>query len=146
LFVCFFNYTNTTLSFAAAFRGKTEENIRNESRQGAVAGRSYPQPLKAQNKQELAALRGTRQQNKRQNIRSEVVPAKSMQEVSRIEQHERDQSVRAPAVNSTPVDNMFRAVSLVQHITTEPSGAESEEARTMAIAKLVSYITAQHGH
>jgi hypothetical protein len=67
-------------------------------------------------------------------------------DVSRNEQHETGQSVQAPTVNSIPVDNIFRAVSLLQQIMTEISAVESEEARTLTTAKLVSYITTQHGH
>jgi hypothetical protein len=95
---------------------------------------------------EMAALRGTPQQNKKQNIRNEAVPTMKEHKVSRNEQHETGRSVHAPTVNSLCVDNIFRVVSLVQQIMTDFSDAESEEDRTMATAKLVSYITTQHGH
>jgi hypothetical protein len=37
------------------------------------------------------------------------------------------QSVQAPLVNSEPLDNMLRAVTVVQQIMTEVSGAQSQE-------------------
>jgi hypothetical protein len=47
------------------------------------------------------------------------------------------QSVPAPDINSLPVENMFRVVSLVQHIVKEFSGSVSEEANIVAITKIV---------
>jgi hypothetical protein len=57
------------------------------------------------------------------------------------QQQERGHSVtRAPNINSLPLDNTLRTLTVVQQIMTEFSGAESEEARAMVIAKLVLYL------
>jgi hypothetical protein len=47
----------------------------------------------------------------------------------------KDQSVPAPSVNSEPLDNMFRVVTVVQQIIAELSGAASEEAKILAFTK-----------
>jgi hypothetical protein len=55
------------------------------------------------------------------------------------------QSFQAPTVSSLPLNNMFKIVSVVQQGLTEVSDAEPEEARTMTITKLVTYIMKQNG-
>jgi hypothetical protein len=55
------------------------------------------------------------------------------------------QSVRAPTVSSIPLDNIFKVAIVVQQSMIEFSNAE-REVRTMATAKLVSYIMKQNGH
>jgi hypothetical protein len=56
-------------------------------------------------------------------------------------QHEHQtsgQSVQAPNVNSLPLDKMLRAVvTVVQHFMTEFNGAVLEEAKIVAITKIV---------
>jgi hypothetical protein len=52
-------------------------------------------------------------------------------------QHEPGPSIPANNVNSLPLDNMFRAVSAVQQIMTELSGAACEESKILAITKIV---------
>jgi hypothetical protein len=48
------------------------------------------------------------------------------------------QSVQAPNVNSSSVNDMFKVVATVfQHIMTELNGAESEEGRIVAIIKII---------
>jgi hypothetical protein len=47
------------------------------------------------------------------------------------------QSVRAPIVNSQPLDNMLRVLTIVQQIMTEFNGALSEEGKIVAITKTV---------
>jgi hypothetical protein len=56
------------------------------------------------------------------------------------------QSVQAPLVNSQPLDNMLRVVTVVQHIMTEVSGAMSEEEKIVAITKIVLKLLNQNGH
>jgi hypothetical protein len=56
------------------------------------------------------------------------------------------QSVRAAIVNSQPLDNMLRVVSVVQQIMTEFSGALSEEDKIVAITKIVLKLMNQNGH
>jgi hypothetical protein len=47
------------------------------------------------------------------------------------------QSVRPQNVNSQPLDNTLRVVTVVQQIMTEFNGAVSEEEKIMAISKIV---------
>jgi hypothetical protein len=60
-------------------------------------------------------------------------------------QHKTGQSVRAPSVNSQPLDNMLRVVTVVQQIMTEFSGAVSEEDKIVAITKIVLNLMKQDG-
>jgi hypothetical protein len=87
-----------------------------------------------------AALRGTADQNKRNNLCHEEVPG-----TKKKQQHETDPSVRIPTVSSLPLD-MFRLTTLAQQSTIEFSNVETEGAGTMDIAKLVLYIMKQNGH
>jgi hypothetical protein len=94
-----------------------------------------------------SALRVTPKQNKRNNLPHEEVPGMNKQEETKKEQlHETDLSVRAPIVSSLHLDNVFKVAIVVQKSLTEFSNAGAEEARTMAIAKLVSYIMKQNDH
>jgi hypothetical protein len=63
-----------------------------------------------------------------------------------VQQLDAGQSVPAPDVNSLPLDNMFRVVTVVQQIMTEFNGAVSEEAKIMAITKIVFNLMKQNGH
>jgi hypothetical protein len=52
------------------------------------------------------------------------------------QQRKSGQSVRAQNVNSQPLDNMLRVVTVVQQIMTEINGAVSEEENIVAINKI----------
>jgi hypothetical protein len=54
------------------------------------------------------------------------------------------QSVRAPSVNSQPVDNMLRVVTIVQQIVTEFHGAVSGEDKIVAITNITLNIMNQN--
>jgi hypothetical protein len=56
------------------------------------------------------------------------------------------QSVRACSVNSEPLDNMLRVITVVQQIMTEFNGAVSEEEKILAITKIVLNLMKQNGH
>jgi hypothetical protein len=56
------------------------------------------------------------------------------------------QSVHAQNINSQPLDNMLRPVTVVQQITTEFNGAVSEEEKTVAITKIVLNLMKHNGH
>jgi hypothetical protein len=63
------------------------------------------------------------------------------------EQQATSQSVGAPNVNSLPLDNMLKVVvTVVQQILTEFNGALSEEAKIVAVTKIVLNIMKQNGH
>jgi hypothetical protein len=55
------------------------------------------------------------------------------------------QSVPAPIVNSLPLDNMVRVVTVVQQFMTEYNGAVSKEAKIQAISKIVLTLMEQNG-
>jgi hypothetical protein len=63
-----------------------------------------------------------------------------------VRQQNAGQSVSAPDVNSLPLDNIFRVVSVAQQIMTEFNGAVSEEAKIVAITKTVLNLMKQNGH
>jgi hypothetical protein len=67
-----------------------------------------------------------------------------------IPQHEQQtpsQSVRATNVNSFPLNKMLKLViTVVQQIMTESNGAVSEEAKLLAITKIVFNLMEQIGH
>jgi hypothetical protein len=63
-----------------------------------------------------------------------------------VQQQETGQSVQAPHVNSQPLGNMLRAVTVVQQIMTEFSGAVSEEDKIVAITKIVLNLMKHNGH
>jgi hypothetical protein len=54
-------------------------------------------------------------------------------------------SVPAPSVNSEPLDNMFRVVTVVQQIMAELNGAVSEEAKILAFTKTVFNLMKEDG-
>jgi hypothetical protein len=57
------------------------------------------------------------------------------------------QSVRAPNVNSLPLDNsMLRIVAAVQQFMSEFNGAVSEEEKIVATTKIVSNLMKQNDH
>jgi hypothetical protein len=53
---------------------------------------------------------------------------------------------QAPNVNSQPLENMLRVVTVVQQIMTEFSDAISEEDKIVAITKIVLNLIKQNGH
>jgi hypothetical protein len=55
-------------------------------------------------------------------------------------------SVRAQNVNSEPLDNMLRVVTVLQQIMTEFNGAVSKEDKKVAITKIVLDLMEQNGH
>jgi hypothetical protein len=65
-------------------------------------------------------------------------------------QHQRQttsQSVRAPNVNSLPLDKMLRVtVMVLQQIMTQVNGAVLEEATILVITKIVFNLMEQNGH
>jgi hypothetical protein len=96
-----------------------------------------------------AALQGSGgEQHQKQQTRQVPVapPATPAKQNIRALQQTTDQSVQAPLVNSQPLDNMLRVVSVVQQIMTEVSCALSEEKKIEAITKTVLKIMNQNGH
>jgi hypothetical protein len=61
-------------------------------------------------------------------------------------QQETGQSVRAPLVNSQPLGNMLRVVTVLQKIMTEFIAAVSEEDKTLVITEIVITLMKQNDH
>jgi hypothetical protein len=97
-----------------------------------------------------AALRGSTAQQQQPQARQ--VPGANLPEGVKLstpvsgQQQNAAQSVRAPNVNSQPLDSMLRVVTEVQQIMTEFSGALSEEDKIVAITKIVLNLMKQDGH
>jgi hypothetical protein len=62
------------------------------------------------------------------------------------QQQETGQSVRAAIVNSQPLDNMVRVVTVGQQITTEFNGAVSDKDKIVVITKIVLNLMKLNGH
>jgi hypothetical protein len=90
-----------------------------------------------------AALRGSTEQQHpqarqtRPEKRSVPTPAP---------QQKTGQSVQTQHVNSQPLDNILRIVTVVQQIMTEFNGAVSEEDKIVAITKTVLNLMKQNDH
>jgi hypothetical protein len=93
-----------------------------------------------------AALRGTKEKNQRPPAAQVAATVEKPSVPASVRQEETGQSVSAPNVNSLPLDNMFRVITAVQQIMTEFNGAVSEEAKVVAITKIVLSLMKQNGH
>jgi hypothetical protein len=108
-----YKLTTPGMSFAAALRGKTEEQQQPQTHQ--VAG---PATIESR------------------------VPVTLPQQ----EQQKAGQSVRAPNINSLSLDKMLKVVvTVIQQIMTESNGAVIEEAKILAITKIVLNLMEQNG-
>jgi hypothetical protein len=91
-----------------------------------------------------AVLRGNTQQPQQQQLQ----PAERSGDQRRSQQNNQQtgQSVQAPSVNSSSLDDMFKVATIVQQIMTELNGAVSEENKIVAITKIVLNLMKQNGH
>jgi hypothetical protein len=60
--------------------------------------------------------------------------------------HHEQQATGQSDVNSLPLDNMLRTVTVVQQFMTECSSAVSEEEKTVGITKIVLNLMKQNDH
>jgi hypothetical protein len=78
-----------------------------------------------------AALRGSGDQQQPQPQTTQVPvappPTTARQNLTAPTLQQTDQSLHEPLVNSQPIDNMLKVVTIVQQIMTEVSGAQSQE-------------------
>jgi hypothetical protein len=97
-----------------------------------------------------AALRGSVDQKQPQPQTSQVPvappPTTPRQNIWAPTLQQRGQSVQAPLVNSQPIDNMLKVVTVVQQVMKEVSGALSQEEQIVAITKIVLKLMNQNGH
>jgi hypothetical protein len=106
--------TTTGVSFAAALRGKSEDQQQPAARQ-VMAASGAPQ------------------------TRTSAPPPLPKQQPT-------GQSAQACNVNSLPLDNMLRAITVVQQIMAEFSGAVPKQDKILAITKIVLDLMEQTGH
>jgi hypothetical protein len=97
------------------------------------------------------ALRG-KTEEQRQHRTNQVAGPDTMEHrvpaaLPQHEQQKTSQSVRAPNINSLSLDKMLKVVvTVVQQIMTEFNGAVIEEAKILAITKIVFNLMQQNGH
>jgi hypothetical protein len=94
-----------------------------------VPGRSFAAALRSNPKQQQASVVTAEAPNPTQN-----------------QQQNTGQSVPASNVNSLPLDNMLRAITVVQQIMTELSGAVPKKDQIVAITKIVLNLMEQNDH
>jgi hypothetical protein len=96
-----------------------------------------------------AALGNSNDQKQHQPQRASVAgptPVGKRSVPAPVRQKDAGQSVPATNVNSPPLANMFRVVTVVQQIMTEMNGLVSEEDKIVAITKIVLNLMKQNGH
>jgi hypothetical protein len=97
-----------------------------------------------------AALRGSGDQQQPQPQTSQVPvtppPTTTRQNIRAPTLQQTGQSVQAPLVNSQPIDNMLKVVTVLQQIMTEASRAKSQEEQIVAITKIVLKLMNQNGY
>jgi hypothetical protein len=95
-----------------------------------TAGRVFSSKLIIPGVSFAAALQGSTTQGQRPLTRQlpVAVPSEAMKlsVPAPVQEQETGQSVRAPIVNSQPLDNMLRVATVVEQIMTEFNGAMSE--------------------
>jgi hypothetical protein len=76
-----------------------------------------------------AALRGSKEQSQRPPAPQVPAAVEKPSALASVRQQESGESVPASSVNSLPLNNMFRVITVVQQIMSEFNGAVSEEAQ-----------------
>jgi hypothetical protein len=99
-----------------------------------VPGQSFAAALRGDTQQDPQVQRAQQAQNPED--RAQIQP--TMQKTG--------QSVQAPSVNSSSLDDMFKVATIVQQIMTELNGAVSEENKIVAITKIVLNLMKQNDH
>jgi hypothetical protein len=87
------------------------------------------------------ALRGQADQQ----LHQEAAASASNRKPPKTKQQEPGQSVLAPSVNSEPLDNMFRTVTVVKEIMAELMADVAEEAKILAITKMLFNLMKKDG-
>jgi hypothetical protein len=117
-----------------------------------ITGRVFSSILTAPGMSFAVALRGrSEEQQQHQTLHATVAGPATME--PRVpaalpqNQQTKCQSVRAPNVNSLPLDKMLKVVVMVVHqIMTDFNGAVLEEAKIVNIKKIVLNLMEQNGH
>jgi hypothetical protein len=105
-----------------------------------VAGQSFAAALSGNSQQQQLHSRPTEKVLRNPVDRTEAQPT--------VQPHTQNtgQSVKAPTVNSSSLDDMFKVATVVQQIMTELNGAVSEEDKIVAITKIVLSLMKRDGH
>jgi hypothetical protein len=122
-----------------------EESLRRRSQRTTpkeAVGRKFSSRPVLPGKSFAAALRGKPQQQ--QQPRTE--PAERIAPLFNPKHQMSGQSVQAPSVCTSSLDDMFKVAAIVQQIMTELNGAVSEESKIVAITKIVLNLMKQNGH
>jgi hypothetical protein len=135
-------------------RHANEELLRRKSQRipKTTTGRVFSTKLTTPGVSFAAELRGRIEDHQQPPARQEAVAAPVAVEprvsapLSQQSQQPTGQSVRAQNVNSEPLYNMLRVVTVVQQIMTEFNGAVSEEDKIVAITKMFLNLLKQNGH
>jgi hypothetical protein len=122
--------TKANVSFAAALRGQTDQQRQQEE--------PASRPVTQRTHKEAAPRGQTEQRTHRE--KAETGP-----ETPKPRRNETGQSVPATSVNSEPLDNMCRVITVVQQIMTELKGAVSEREKILAITNIVFNLMKENG-
>jgi hypothetical protein len=136
-------------------RDAKEEMQRRQSQRTpkTPAGRVFSTKLATPGVSFAAALKGNPEEDQRQRPARQVsvaAPASAEPRATKPLRQQKSQPtgqlVQAPLVNSQPIDNMLKVLTVVQQIMTEVSGAQSQEEQIGAITKIVLKLMNQNGH
>jgi hypothetical protein len=111
-----------------------------------TTGRVFSSTLTTPGVSFAAALRGSREQHQWPPAPQVLAAVEKLSAPAFVREQETGQSVPASSVNSLPLENMFRVITVVQRIMTEFNGAMSEEAKVVAITKTSLNPMKQNGH
>jgi hypothetical protein len=93
-----------------------------------------------------AALQGGKQQQQQPPAPQAPAVFEKASSSAATPQQPTGQSAQASNVNSFPLDNMLRVITVVQQIMTEFSGAVSKDEKILAITQIVLDLMEQNGH
>jgi hypothetical protein len=110
------------------------------------AGRLFTSAYVVPGQSFAAALRGDSQQQPPMRQNHKVKPNPADQTEFQPPTQQTGQSVQAPTVHSSPLDDMFKVATVVQQIMTGLNGAVSEEEKIVAITKIVLNLMRRDGH
>jgi hypothetical protein len=133
----------------ANYRGSshTKEELQRERPQKSpktTTGRVFSSTLATLAVSFAIALRGGKQQQQPPAPQTPAAIEKPSSSAG-TPQQPTGQSAQASNVNSLPLDNMLRAITVLQQIMTEFSGAVSKQDKILAIAKFVLDLIEQTG-
>jgi hypothetical protein len=127
-----------------------KKNKKSQRTPKTTTGRFIPSKLTTPGMSFAAALQGKREEQQQHQTHQVAGPATLCPRVpvalTQKEQQKARQSVRAPNVNSLPLDKMLKVVvTVVQLIMKESNGVVLEEAKILTITKIVLNLMERNG-